>query len=68
MNIEMTKKDICDILMQAIIQGSLDKDIRNKILDKYEDELYYEDLVDIYDEIGSAYFKLGFEIYSLMLS
>ena len=64
----MTKEDICDILIQTIIQESLDKDIRNRILDKYEDEPYYEILADVYDEVGRAYVKLGFELHSLMRS
>jgi len=65
---KITKEYICDLLMQSIIQESLDKDIRNQILDKFEDEPHYELLVDIYDEISLAYFKLGFEIHNLITS
>ena len=64
----MTKEDIFDVLMQTIIQESLDRDIRNRILDKYEDEPYYEVLADVYDEIGRAYVQLGFDLHSLMRS
>ena len=65
---KITKEYICDLLMQSIIQESLDKDIRNQILDKFENEPYYEFLIDVYDEISLAYFKLGFEFHSLITS
>ena len=66
MDIKMTKDDVCHILMQAIIQDSLDKEIRNRILDKFEDEPYYEMLADIASDLGHAYFKLGFEVCNLI--
>lgn len=46
----MTKEGILDILKQTVIQDSLDKDIRNYTLGRFEGECHYEFLPDIYDE------------------
>ena len=65
--IDITKEEIRDMIMYTIlIHECRDSNIRDGILDKFENEPYYETLVGIFDEISNAYFKLGFEIHSLM--
>ena len=67
MNIKLTKEEICDILFQTLcVQECLDKDIRNGIMDKFANEPYYDVLVDTFDEISRAYFKLGFDVHNLI--
>lgn len=65
--IKLTKEELCEILIQTLlIQECRDSDIRDAILDQYENEDYYGVLVGVYDEISSRYFKLGFETYQLI--
>jgi len=61
--IELTNENIADLLFESICFHSLDGDIRNSILEKYEgDEVLHEQICNIFDIIAKAYFKEGYLI------
>jgi len=68
LDIDITKEEIRDILTYFIFTHECrDSNIRNSILDKFEDKPYYEEFVEIYDEISLAYTKIGFDLHGLLI-
>jgi len=59
--IEVTNEDIANTIFEAICFHSLDKKIRNNILEKFEDnEVLHEQICGIFDDVARAYFIEGY--------
>ena len=65
---KITKDKIRDILMyMTLIHECRDSKIHDGILDKFEDKPYYNEVMEVFDQVSWTYFTLGFD-FSCFLS
>lgn len=65
--IEIKREEVRDLLMYVLLTHECrDSKIRDSILDKYEEQPYYEQAVEVFNQVSEVYFKIGFDICSMI--